>query len=212
MHQNVFIKAITAGLYVGIAGIIYLSVSNPVLGAVLFSFALVTIVVKNLYLYTGKIGYILPYEKGYLKMMGIALAGNIVGTVGTGLLYRLIGFQHVLINAENIFSTKIEKGFFQIFVLAIFCGFLMYVAVDSYKRVQDSIARILIIIFAVVIFILAGFEHSIANLFYMGVSGIFTWDAIVLIIGALLGNAVGGISLNLVETVIAKEKLTKKED
>lgn len=53
-----FIKSIYAGFMIGIGGIIYLSLDNPIIAAFLFSFGLLTIIIQQFNLFTGKIGFV----------------------------------------------------------------------------------------------------------------------------------------------------------
>ena len=57
-----FVSAIIAGMLIGMGGTVYLSQSNAVIGSFLFSIGLYTILVFQLHLYTGKIGYT-PFQK-----------------------------------------------------------------------------------------------------------------------------------------------------
>ena len=61
--MRIFIKAVYAGFMMGIGGIVYLSVENRVVGSLLFSFGLLTIVTQGFYLYTGKIGFVRSEER-----------------------------------------------------------------------------------------------------------------------------------------------------
>ena len=55
---QMFLKAVYAGFMIGIGGIVYLSVENKVVGSLLFSFGLLTIVTQGFFLYTGKVGFV----------------------------------------------------------------------------------------------------------------------------------------------------------
>ena len=74
---NKFIRAIAAGLMIGIAGAVYLAVGPP-LGAILFSLGLILICTRGYNLYTGKIGYIKKPKE--IADMLIYICGNAIGT------------------------------------------------------------------------------------------------------------------------------------
>ena len=57
------LQGIGAGLAISIGGTVYLSVEQPVVGSVLFAVGLYAIVLNGLYLYTGKVGYLVEQEK-----------------------------------------------------------------------------------------------------------------------------------------------------
>lgn len=198
------ILALFSGLLVGIGGILYVSASNQIIGAVLFSFALILIVSRGYYLFTGKIGYLLPYKKGNLKLIGLTLLGNTVGIFAISALFLLSGKDAALLNAQHIFSAKLAQTWYETLVLAIFCGFMMYLAVDSYDKIKNQIASVCVVIFAVVIFIVAGFEHSIADMSYVVLSRTFTFESLVFIVIVIIGNLIGAVTLNLLQEQIKK--------
>ena len=79
------------------------------------------------------------------------------------------------------------------FIRAVFCGVLMYLAVQIFKEKKTPIG----IIFCIPVFILSGFEHSIADMFYFGASGIFSIKVLSFELAAVLGNSVGSLILPL---------------
>jgi formate transporter len=197
--SQVFLKAVMAGLFIGIAGLIFLSVENKTLGALLFSFGLLMVVSKGYFLYTGKVGYALPYQKGYLVILLKTLFGNIIGIGAVGLIFQLSGMTEVIVSAEMLFISKLSKTWYEAFILAIFCGMLMYVGVNGYRKYDNPLLKVLIVIFAVVIFILAKFEHSIANLLYLFLGNHYSMISLGYVLIWILGNAFGAIFLNIVE-------------
>lgn len=199
MDSKMFIRAILAGFYIGIAGVVYLSVENKVLGSLLFSSGLLLVVTKDYYLYTGKAGYLIPYEKGYLKVLLKTILGNIIGISTVGFLYLLTKNNDIMFHTETIIQAKLNKDIFISFVLAIFCGMLMYTGVEGYKKIEHKQIKMLIVIFAVMIFILSGFEHSIANMLYIIIGKAFTWKALLYLVVWILGNLVGAVFLNILE-------------
>jgi nitrite transporter NirC len=203
MKDSIIIKAILAGLFIGIAGVVYLSVDNKVIGAILFSFGLLMVVTKGYYLYTGKVGYLLPYEKGYLMVLLKTLVGNIIGIGLVGLLFRFSGINTVIDAAETLSLLKLSNAWYETLILAIFCGMMMYVGVQGYKAMKIDLMKVLIVIFAVTIFILSKFEHSIANMLYFFVGNTWSWQALLYTTIWIFGNAIGAVVLNLVEPKIS---------
>jgi nitrite transporter NirC len=202
--DNVLLKAIIAGIYIGIAGLVYLSLDNHIIGALLFSFGLLVIVTRGYNLYTGKIGYLLPYTKGYIMVILKTLLGNILGIAAVAFLFRLTGISSVVTAGSDLFALKMTHTWYETLALAIFCGMMMYIAVDSFKNVKHDIAKVIILVFAVMIFILSKFEHSIANMLYFFLGDAYTLKSILYLVLMILGNAIGAIALNLVETKLAK--------
>ena len=81
----------------------------------------------------------------------------------------------------------------------------MYIGVEGYRRVKSDAAKVVIVIFAVMIFILAKFEHSIANMAYFIVAKSFTLKSLFYIIIMILGNAVGANMLSFIDKTIDKK-------
>ena len=201
--ENIFSKAIMSGVYVTFVAVVYLFTLNAtgskLIGGLLFSFALLIIVGRDYYLYTGKIGYLLPYKDGSLKMILKTLLGNIIGIIITGSLILIANGTNITeIALEQVKLKFTDKQWHETLILSFFCGILMFTAVDGYKKIEDNIIKVLIVILSVVIFLLAGFEHSIANFAYLVLAKKFSFKIFIYLIGMLLGNALGAITFNLI--------------
>ncbi len=179
---QIFIKSIYAGCMIGIGGIVYLSVENKFLGALLFSFGLLTIVIQGFWLYTGKIGFVKKVDE--LLNMGITILGNFVGTLIMALLCKA---SYLHISSVELVNKKLDNDILHIFILSMFCGVMMYLAIDNYNKAKN----IVFIIAPVMIFILSGFEHSIANMFYFNLAGQYDLKSLGYILVMLFGNGIG---------------------
>lgn len=201
-HYQVLVsKAIFAGLLVAVAGVIYLALYpiHKIIGAMLFSFALLLVVAYELNLFTGKVGYLFNHRPRYVAEILLIILGNLIGALIVTLFVRLAALEGVISQAKSLTSLKLDVPLFASFGRAILCGMMMYLAVDGYRKIKVDPLRVLIVIFAVMIFILAGFEHSVANMFYFSVSGAFSLRSAIVLFVMLLGNGVGAIFLNLLE-------------
>ena len=165
---QMFLKAVYAGFMIGIGGIVYLSVENRVAGSMLFSF--------------GKVGFARTGKA--LLDMPLIVAGNYVGTFVAAMLARGGG---LAISTGNLVMGKLDKSMGCVFVLSVFCGVLMYLAIDNYNKTKN----IVFIIAPVMIFILSGFEHSIANMFYFHLAGVYHGKALVWLLVMVVGHGVG---------------------
>lgn len=188
-----FMLAVLAGLAIGVGGIVYLSVENKVVGAVLFAVGLYIICEQGLNLYTGKVGYLVGQNAAYLPFLGVVWLGNLVGTGAAAVIAGATRIGGIAEKAAVLCQTKNADSMMSLFLLGIFCGMLMYAAVDSYKKCKNP----LILIFCVAVFILCGFEHCIADMFYYSAAGLWTVDALVRILVITLGNSLGGVLLPL---------------
>ena len=186
---GVFIKAILSGFMIAFGCIIYLMCPNKMVGALLFSFGLLTIVCRELYLFTGKIGYI--RQVGIVNIL-LTILGNFVGTYIIGTTIQLTRLP-IAESVSSVVSTKLNDSTLSLFILSIACGVMMYLAVDSYKKSRSW----LFVILPVVIFILSGFEHSIANMCYFTLANAWEPRTFLLIGVMILGNAIGSWIMNL---------------
>lgn len=211
-NLNLFVKAVLAGVYIAIAGAVYLITSysitgviGMIIGGLLFSIGLLTIVVKDYYLYTGKVGYLLPYDsnKG-IKVVGITLLGNIVGIVTIALIMNIIKVVNLEEFAIKAVNSKFSNPWYVSLVSAFFCGILMYTAVDGYNKMKDSFAKVLIVFLSVIVFLVMCFDHSIANMAYLVYAKQFSWKILGLLLIMIIGNGLGGITMNLLHTVVDK--------
>ena len=178
----------------------FLACDNRVVGAVLFTVALLCICYKGYGLFTGKVGF-LPEkcDKDNWTVVLTALLGNLIATAlcGWAIRYGLPNLGEV---AETVCAAKLTQVWHQTAIRGVFCGILMYLAVSIFRD-HKSIAAIL---FCVPVFILSGFEHSIADMFYFAAAGIVSLKACGFLWIVILSNAVGGILLPLLS------KLTKE--
>ena len=200
-YLNVFIKAILAGILIGIAGVIYLTLYEnfKIVGVIMFGFGLLVILAQGYNLYTGKVGYVIDNKLKFLIDILVMIIGNLVGTVVIALIANLAGLQVVIDTANHVIDAKLENTWYQIFGLAVLCGMTMYIAAEGYRRVGNDFARVVIVIFGVAIFLLGRFEHSIADAFYFTLALRWSWQAFAFFILMLLGNAAGAILLNYLE-------------
>lgn len=161
------IGSVMAGAMIALGGLAYMSVENHVIGSALFSLGLITIVALKYDLFTGKAGHWIDYEFDELSDMGFNLAClaiifglNLVGVVGVSVLFTFAG---LLPDMCSVGDAKMSMGFTELWCRAVLCGMLMCIAVDGYKR----FGNILVIMLPVMVFILCGLEHSVADMFYL---------------------------------------------
>jgi formate/nitrite transporter FocA (FNT family) len=195
-------------MMVGIGGTVYLSCENKVVGAVLFAVALLVICILGLYLYTGKIGlFIENPSKKSAAALAVGLAGNAIGAVLTGILTAIAKPQLVDV-AKAACDGKLEGGMIRGLIAAIFCGVLMYAAVKTYAKGKTLVG----IIFCIPTFILCGFEHSVADMYYFTVASFGGFDpvSILFVLVAVVGNTLGGWLLPVLIR-LGKEKDTENE-
>lgn len=194
-----FVKAILAGLTISIGGITYLAIENSFIGSVMFSFGLLTILYKGWNLYTGKVGY--TTKPALVPPLLITLLGNLVGLTIGAFTYRATGINEARLAA--ICEKKLSNQWWKVLILAILCGVMMYLAVSLFRATKSA----LMVMMPISIFIVCGFEHSMASYFfllsYFGTD--FGAKAAFYIVIMILGNAIGSLAFAGLEA-LTKEK------
>ena len=195
-------ESLCAGILITIGGTVFLSCENKTVGAVLFSVALLCICYKSYYLFTGKIGYIVEqHKKVDFVNLAVGLFGNLIVTFLIGMMLREI-LPNIGEKAAEMCSAKLAQYPLHTFIRGFFCGILMYLAVSIYKEKNTALG----VLFCVPVFILCGFEHSIADMYYFGVSGIFSARIVLFMVLVVAGNTFGAMVLPLLKGVHKDEK------
>jgi len=190
--MRVLIKSFLSGMLVSMGCVIYLMCPDKIVGGFLFSFALFAIVNMKLDLYTGKIGYlVLNCNWKYARDLGTALIGNFLGTLLAAVMIRQTRLD-IMALVTTVTQAKLNDSYISMFILAIFCGMLMFLGVDLFRSIENYVGKTISIIFVVMIFIFSGFEHCIADIFYFNLAG--NLNVLTLLV-VILGNTVGGMLL-----------------
>ena len=201
---KVIVYAILAGLCIDIGGAVYLTVENKVIGACLFTLGLFTICTFGFNLYTGKVCYIFERDRGYLGDVGLIWLGNFVGTwLGAQALNLTRNGAALAEKAAAISAVKLGDGLLSIFILAIFCNIMIFIGVDGYNKNPHEPGKYLAMFLSIMVFILCGFEHCIANMFYFSMAGAWSLHALIYLVVMTLGNAVGGVLIPLCRKYLA---------
>ena len=205
------LNGISAGLMVSIGCAVFLS-CEKVVGAVLFTIALLVICFRGYSLYTGKIGFIpFSHKKEDFSVLLLGLLGNAIGMIVFGLLIS-VALPNLKETAFAICSTKLTMEWYQTIIRGLFCGVLMFIAVYVYRENKSIVA----IIFAIPTFILCGFEHSIADIGYFAIANMFSFDVVLFILLVVIGNTIGSMILPYLSiagqtnTKASKEKENEK--
>lgn len=182
------IESIFAGLLIAMGGAMYLAIGG-VVGAIMFSLGLLTILHFQLRLFTGKAGLLLSGDIRPVRL-GLIWCGNLLGTGIGAMLCLLVSWSDkhgFMQGATNIMNTRISNMWFENIILGIFCGLLMYVAVTAYET------KPWVTVMCVSAFILSGFNHCIADMFYffMASPHINIGLAAITILCTTIGNVIG---------------------
>ena len=194
-----------------------------------FCLGLILVVVGGAELFTGNNLIVMAWANGkvtgreLLRNWGIVYLGNFAGSLGTVLLMFFtrqytFGAGAVGITALKIGVTKVDYSFLQAVALGILCNGLVCLAVWLTYSARSTADKILAILFPITAFVAAGFEHSVANMYFIPYAltikyfdpqftasvaekvphlDLLTWQAFFVknLIPVTLGNIVGGALL-----------------
>lgn len=176
-------KSILASILIGFGITILLSVGNP-LGPILFSFGLLSVCYLEANLYTGKAGYFWKNKK--IELIQILIVNLFSGYI-FGILLSYNAPQLIPIATEKISTWNFSIEFF---IQSIFCGMIMYICVELFKR-----GTYIGILLGIPLFIFCGFQHCIANIIVLGIVHAWSWTLIL----AITGNLIGSIIINILQ-------------
>ena len=188
MRKSIF-EGIMSGIYVGVGATVFLSCEDKIIGSVAFTIALISICLTGAQLFTGKIGYLVfsHNKEDFISIIG-CIIGNAIGTFTCAAIVTGAGLP-IRQRAIEMCAAKLDTPYTKVFFAAIMCGILMFTAVYTFKEKKSMAA----VFFAVPAFILSGYEHSIADMFYFSATMQFSLEILPFLGIVLLGNSVGGM-------------------
>ena len=182
-------KSTLAGLLISLGATAFLTVDNKIVGALLFSIGLTAVILLEANLYTGKIGYV--NSKAKLISAALILIQNLLVALVCGLIF----YSTKNNICENLWLNKLTKSWYEFLFDSIGCGICIYLSVELYKKTGS----IFVIVLGVLVFILSGFEHCIADIFYLSASMSFNLKSILYILIAIIGNSIGSLLIRFLQ-------------
>ena len=241
--REVFMYAILAGVYIAlgaVAAAVVLSGGTAdtaiakFAAGIVFSTGLILVVVAGAELFTGNMlmtaGYI---EKKYffahiIKNWAIVWIGNFAGALLVVLLIYLSGYLYTDTGMSKLGETlakigdaKMALGFWPAFFRGILCNILVCLAVVLSLSSVSTEGKILAIVFPITVFIICGYEHSVANMFFLPAGLLAEFQFMEYgfaifnnLVPVTLGNVVGGViivllhpkSFNRIRKFLIREK------
>jgi len=238
---------VLAGGFVGLGALYYtVVVSDPgigfaagrVLGGAVFSLGLVLVVVAGAELFTGNNLLVMAWvarritTRELLRDLGIVFAANLAGAVGLAALVALsgewrLGDEQVGRAAVRIAAAKTALPFGEAFFRAVLCNMLVCLAVWMALAGRNVTDKVLAVLFPISAFVAAGFEHSVANMYFIPLGIILrdhiataevanldtlTWAGFMHnLVPVTLGNVVGGsVMVGLVFAVVYRRDVMRE--
>lgn len=233
-----FVLALLAGAFIALGAVFATTVMTGgagvlpygvvrLLGGLVFCLGLILVVVGGAELFTGNALIVMAWAGGrvtlarLLRNWGIVFAGNAAGALGTAALVY-VSNQHAFgggavgSTALGIAHAKVGLGFTQAVALGMLCNALVCLAVWLTFSARSTADRILAVIFPIAAFVAAGFEHSVANMYFVPIGllikdlappefwtaiaqareqyGALTWSAFLFrnLLPVTVGNMIGG--------------------
>ncbi|MBP3731447.1 MAG: formate/nitrite transporter family protein [Mailhella sp.] len=195
MIARCFIPAIMAGVLISLGCCAYASVENHIVGAMLFALGLMSVVMYRRKLYTGMAGMARSCAD-FFDLVVIFL-GNLLGCC---LLAVFVFMAHLQCMQQlgAIAAAKLAvRPWHEVLFAAVICGALMEIGVAAWRSDREvHTAKSFITIASVMVFILIGAEHSVANCFYLMFGHGSLLSAILFIAICFVGNGIGGQLVN----------------
>ena len=201
-----FVGGILAGISIAIGGTVFLSLDNKVLGALFFTVGLFAVCTFGFNLYTGKVCYVFDNDREYALGLPVIWFGNLCGAFLTAAAERATRIGPALAEkAAALCSVKLGDGPVSIFLLSVFCNVLIWLAVEGFKNNPHPAGKYLSLFFGVAVFILCGFEHCVANMYYFSMAGMWRWETLGWVLVMTAGNSVGGVIFPLLRRIQQKK-------
>jgi len=186
---TMFALAVLAGAFIGLGamfatttaagstGVLPYGVVRVLTGLV-FCLGLVLVIVGGAELFTGNNLIVMAWASGkvstrsLMRNWSIVYIGNFVGSVSLAVMVfvskqYLFGNGSVGTTALGIANSKVQLGFTQAIALGVLCNILVCLAVWLTFSARSTIDKIAAIIFPITAFVAAGFEHSVANMYFI---------------------------------------------
>lgn len=205
---QLLVKSILGGAFIALGALAAGIGSNGdgLIYALIFPVGLIILVLFNTNLFTGAVAEINDaLDKKtkwsiYWKKLLLIYLGNFVGAVIIGLLAILVAKPAMIELFQNFTAAKIDTSLPILFVKGILCNILVCVAVLLYRKYS----QLLLLYVPIFVFVVCGFEHSIADMF------IFTFapsaSVLLPLLVVSLGNLVGGALISVAYRFIQDKK------
>lgn len=190
---RLFVLAVAAGLLIGLGGVTSSTAAHALdnagmvrlVSGLIFPVGLMMVILMGTELFTGNALMITAALDGritwgrLLRNWGIVFAGNLVGAVLLAACMAFFGQLNIgggdlAVYTAKVAASKNALPWANAFVLGIFCNLMVCIAVYQANTAQDTAGRILGIFFPIMGFVLAGFEHCVADMYYVP-AGIFAY-------------------------------------
>ena len=199
-----YLLGILAGISISLGGIAFLSSDNKMAGALFFTVGLFLVLVGKFNLFTGKVCYVIEKGPKYIINLVFIWLGNLTGALIAGGALRLTRLVSLEQKCIDMCSLKTGDNLLSLLILGILCNILIFVAVHGFNNSGNNLVKCLSLFFGVSIFVLCGFEHCVADMFYFTFAGVWSAKTFGCLLIITLGNIIGGIGAWFVNKMVRK--------
>ena len=220
---KMLVLAFLAGLFIALSGLSYVVVNTGMaslnatygkfISGICFSFGLFAVVVAGADLFTGNVLMLAPalgkritFPKMFRNWVFVYLF-NFVGAIFVSLIvyFASIMTPEMLAFLHKITVAKTTESFTVLLFKGIGCNIFVCLGVWMAYACKDGVSKFFACAISVILFLICGFEHSIANMFYLSYSfiisdisaGAVIYDLIPVTIGNIIGGSIVAISYYL---------------
>ena len=204
-----WLKSIMAGICIGVGGIVYLSLDNKMVGCgAVCQRTVYPSAPWGITSLPERLAICRQRTEGKIPAVAAADMGGQSGWSGGNRLPDSPDRAGSALaeKAQGLCETKLSDSLLSIVILAVFCNLMIYIAVENFKSNPHTLGKYLAIFLGVMVFILAGFEHCVANMFYFSVANMWSLRTVLYLLVMTAGNAVGGMIPEMVRRVSAPQK------
>jgi formate/nitrite transporter len=184
---RMFVLAILAGVFIALGAEFYTVVVhdsglafglNSLIGGLAFCLGLILVVIAGAELFTGNTLVVMGFIEGrvnarqLLKGWSVVYLGNFVGALAMVLLMYYTaqwGFNDAMVGGKALLiaNAKVNLSFLEAFVRGILCNVLVCLAIWLAFSARSTVDKILAVIFPITAFVASGFEHCVANMYFI---------------------------------------------
>lgn len=193
-----WISSIMAGIFISMGAMAYLAIPNSLVGSLFFSTGIFLVLNLHNMLIT-RVCPLMVYDDKYSWAdIVIAWIGNGIGTFVTAVVVYFTRFESVIREqVEKIAATKLGDTPLSLFIMGVLCAFFVAFAVlIGAKQEKGSFGQIFYVWLFITAFVFCGFEHIVADMFYLSCYGLnFGLDILSLVkvlVFVTAGNLAGG--------------------
>lgn len=194
-----FLSSIFAGMSISLGCMIYLLIENKIIGAIFFTLGLFLVLTRKYHLFTGKVANLVEDGPKYFVNLANIWAGNFVGAILMALATKFSKLNYLDAIAAAVVNAKLSQTHLSAFILGMLCGVIIYLSVDNFNKNEHIVGKYAGLFVLIPTFIICGFEHCIADMYYLLMANSINLESIIFLLIVTAGNIAGSVLYKLFE-------------